>query len=41
VKDGKIDVGSWLLVESLDRLSREGVLDAFQQFTEILHHVKG
>jgi DNA invertase Pin-like site-specific DNA recombinase len=33
---GKIETGSVLLVESLDRLSRASVLDAFDQFTSIL-----
>lgn len=36
VKSNKIEAGSYLLVESLDRLSRESVLTAFNQFTEIL-----
>ena len=33
---GNIDTGSVLLVESLDRLSRDNVLTAFAQFTSIL-----
>jgi len=36
VKDKQIPVGSYLLVESLDRLSREDVLIAQAQFIEIL-----
>lgn len=36
VKDRQIPVGSYLLVESLDRLSREDVLIAQAQFIEIL-----
>lgn len=36
VKDGQIADGSYLLVESLDRLSREDVLTAQAQFLEIL-----
>ncbi len=36
VKDGQIPVGSYLLVESLDRLSREDVLTAQSQFLDIL-----
>ena len=36
VRDNKIPVGSYLLVESLDRLSREDVLIAQAQFIEIL-----
>ena len=34
---GKIDSGSVLLVENLDRLSRNTVLEAFGQFTNILN----
>lgn len=34
---GKIDSGSVLLVENLDRLSRNTVLEAFSQFTNILN----
>ena len=37
IRNGKIPKGSILLVESLDRLSRESVLDAFAQFQEILN----
>lgn len=36
IEAGKVESGSVLLVESLDRLSRENVLDAFNQFTSIL-----
>ncbi len=36
VKDGKIPRGSTLIVESLDRLSREQVLDALDQLRDIL-----
>lgn len=36
VKQGRVPKGSVLLVESLDRLSRESVLTAFKQFQEIL-----
>lgn len=36
VNQGKIPKGSFLLVESLDRLSREKVLEAFSTFTNIL-----
>lgn len=36
VKDGKIASGSYLLVEALDRLSREDVLIAQRQFIDIL-----
>ena len=36
VDRGIIPKGSWLLVESLDRLSRDKVLDAFTQFSDIL-----
>jgi len=36
IKKGNIDPGSVLLVESLDRLSRDKVLTAFRSFTEIL-----
>jgi DNA invertase Pin-like site-specific DNA recombinase len=36
VNDGKIPKGSYLLVESLDRLSRDKVLEAFSVFTSIL-----
>lgn len=38
IKQGKVPRGSYLLVESLDRLSRESVLDAFDQFKDILKH---
>lgn len=36
VEQGKVPAGSWLLVESLDRLSREDVLIAQSQFIELL-----
>jgi DNA invertase Pin-like site-specific DNA recombinase len=36
VDQGKIARGSVLIVESLDRLSRETVLDALQQFTSLI-----
>lgn len=36
IKDGRIKPGSYLLVESLDRLSRATVLDALSQFQEII-----
>ena len=36
VRQGKIPTGTVLLVESLDRLSRENVLDAFSQFQTII-----
>ena len=36
VNDGKIQRGSTLLVESLDRLSREQVSDAYDQFRNII-----
>lgn len=36
VEEGKIPPGSVLLVESLDRLSREQILDALNQFTSII-----
>lgn len=38
VKSGKVASGSTLIVESLDRLSREDVMTAFLQFSEILQH---
>ena len=37
VQQGKIEPGSYLLVESLDRLSRAQVMDALQIFLEILN----
>ncbi len=37
VKNGKIDRGSYLLVESLDRLSRAQVMDALEVFMGILN----
>lgn len=36
LESDKIESGSYLLVESLDRLSRESVLNAFELFTKIL-----
>jgi DNA invertase Pin-like site-specific DNA recombinase len=36
VESGEIAAGSWLLVESLDRLSRQNVLDALGQFIDII-----
>jgi DNA invertase Pin-like site-specific DNA recombinase len=36
IDTGKIKAGSYLLIESLDRLSRDRVLTAFNQFTRIL-----
>lgn len=36
VEEGKIEKGSVLIVENLDRLSRENVLDALNQFTGII-----
>lgn len=36
VESNEIKAGSFLIVESLDRLSRESVLTAFNQFTSIL-----
>lgn len=36
VEKGKVEVGSTLLVESLDRLSRDNVLSALSQFTSII-----
>lgn len=36
VQSGQVAQGSYLLVESLDRLSRESVHDAFTQFSSIL-----
>ncbi len=38
VKQGRIPVGSYLLVESLDRLSRDRVLSALEIFISILRH---
>ncbi len=37
MKEGKITVGSVLIVENLDRLSREHVSDALEQFINILN----
>ncbi|MBQ2260835.1 MAG: recombinase family protein [Loktanella sp.] len=37
INEGKVPTGSVLLVESLDRLSRDNVLSAFAQFTSILN----
>jgi len=36
VNDGVIKKGSYLIVENLDRLSRQNVFQAFQQFTNII-----
>ena len=36
VKDGEIERGSYLLIESLDRLSREAVIDALPDFIKIM-----
>ncbi|MDD9227569.1 MULTISPECIES: recombinase family protein [Aeromonas] len=36
VRDGKIKEGSYLLVESVDRLSRQAIEDALRQFLEIM-----
>ncbi|MBN3851172.1 recombinase family protein [Paraburkholderia sp. Ac-20342] len=38
IETGKVKAGSYLLVESLDRISRAQVLDAFQVFIGILRH---
>jgi len=38
VETGRVRKGSYLLVENLDRLSREKVRIAFRQFTDILSH---
>ena len=38
IHTGKIKEGSYLLIESLDRLSRDTVITAFTQFTTILQH---
>lgn len=37
VKRGQVEVGSYLIVESLDRLSRETILDALPRFTSLLN----
>ncbi|WP_188015305.1 recombinase family protein [Vibrio harveyi] len=37
VRDGEIDRGSWLLVESVDRLSRQATEDALSLFTTIIN----
>lgn len=36
VEEGRIEKGSYLLVESLDRLSRDKVMDALSVFTDLL-----
>ncbi|MCY1741426.1 recombinase family protein [Ensifer sp. SL37] len=36
VRDGRIEAGSYLIVESLDRLSRKRVLDALPPFIDLL-----
>lgn len=38
ISEGKIEVGSYLLVENLDRLSRNKISFAHQQFLEILNN---
>ncbi len=38
LKSGRIDKGSYLIVESLDRLSREGIKVALTQFLDILNN---
>lgn len=38
VKEGKIESGSYLLVESLDRLSREQVTEALPRFLDLLNN---
>jgi DNA invertase Pin-like site-specific DNA recombinase len=38
IRRGKVERGSYLLVESLDRLSRERVLNALELFISILNH---
>ena len=38
VKEGRVPSGSVLIVESLDRLSREQVLDAFDLFRDIIRN---
>lgn len=37
VEDGRVPRGSYLLVESLDRLSRDKVTVAFNQFLDLIH----
>jgi DNA invertase Pin-like site-specific DNA recombinase len=37
VKRGEVEVGSYLIVESLDRLSRETILEALPRFTSLLN----
>ena len=37
VKRGQVEVGSYLIVESLDRLSRETILEALPRFTSLLN----
>lgn len=37
IEDGRIAVGSWLIVESLDRLSRQDVFSAFGLFSQIIN----
>lgn len=36
VRDGRVEEGSTLIVESLDRLSRQAILDALAQFTGLI-----
>src|SRR5690349_4705392 len=38
VREGKIDQGSYLLVESFDRLSRQEPMAALEPFLEIIRH---
>lgn len=38
VEDGEIEPGSWLIVENLDRLSREAPLNAMNMLSEIVSH---
>lgn len=37
IKDGRVETGSVLMVENLDRLSRDSTLTAFDQFSSILN----
>jgi len=37
IESGEIERGSWLIVENLDRLSREDVLDALELFLRIIN----
>lgn len=40
VEDGKVEKGSILIIESLDRLSRETVLTAFSLFTRLINELE-